>query len=632
MNKTLVLNTLNILTEEDEPTSTNDDLNNDKNRFSLGMSQRQPSPLSLNLSSVNEIFSNLQYCDEAIATSLSINMDSEKRLEYLEQLLIDRLTLTKHDENNKELSLNHLNLDDECVSKLSFQSLLQNSGENDEKQNFIDNSKNIEKIELKYNRLRSVPINFLKSEHFANLHIIDLSHNQLTSVNMETIAGGSVFTDTVLTNVREINLSNNSIKNISDNSKITKVSTENQYHLKKQNEHPVFSSLERLHLANNGLTNSLTNSSVLTKFQNLKYLNLSDNNFQLTQSAFDLNNALLEPLPWQFNENHLKNLTELNLTRNNKPVAEGQNKKKTTNNNLISDTQTNQLLLSNSSNKMFNRLTNLRILNLSENNLNNIPPDIHELKMLEELYLDGNQISFIPIELTDLRNLKCLSFNQNCIDQLNVNFFKYARFKDSLTKFEISKNLLSNESIPEHIALFHSLKKFDLSGNRLEQIPNVLPVRLEELNLRSNKIKTLMIRPLSKLIKQNDDLKKAIMPNNGGNHQNYDDDADADDVNEADKFIMPHVFYLRRLRILDLSDNHIQEIPDDFGILNSSLESLNMSNNLLTKFNTSLCRGLGNLKSLNLSLNRIRSIPDKIRELADLNFLDLSSNRIVILL
>lgn len=88
---------------------------------------------------------------------------------------------------------------------------------------------------------------------------------------------------------------------------------------------------------------------------------------------------------------------------------------------------------------------------------------------------------------------------------------------------------------------------------------------------------------------------------------------------------------MRSLKRLNMSHNRIQEVPLDFGILNSSLECLDFSFNLLTQMSVSLCRGLGYLRHLNLSSNRIKELSDKIRELSELEYLNLSYNRLVTL-
>ena len=138
---------------------------------------------------------------------------------------------------------------------------------------------------------------------------------------------------------------------------------------------------------------------------------------------------------------------------------------------------------SHSLSKSFNSLVSLKILDLSENNLHNMPSDIKELKNLEELNFNSNFLHFIPNELTELRLLKKLSLRDNCISELNENFCTYSRFSDMLVKLDLSKNELTNETFTYKIALFEALRELDLSENRFEQIPNTLPANLQELTM-----------------------------------------------------------------------------------------------------------------------------------------------------
>ena len=161
-------------------------------------------------------------------------------------------------------------------------------------------------------------------------------------------------------------------------------------------------------------------------------------------------------------------------------------------------------------NKSFNALISLRILDLSENNLHNIPNDIKDLKNLEDLNFNSNFLHFIPNELTELRLLKRLSLRDNCITELNENFCTYSRFRETLVRFDLSKNQLTNDTFSYKIALFEALKELDLSENRFEQMPNTLPINLVELNMNNNKIRTLMVRPMSQAAKSDTELLKAL--------------------------------------------------------------------------------------------------------------------------
>ena len=72
----------------------------------------------------------------------------------------------------------------------------------------------------------------------------------------------------------------------------------------------LFLTVERLNLSNNQLKSQTC--LLVSQFKNLKYLNLSNNNFQINSTSYETQ------LPWQKPMSQLKNLIELNLSKNNK--------------------------------------------------------------------------------------------------------------------------------------------------------------------------------------------------------------------------------------------------------------------------------------------------------------------------
>ena len=275
-----------------------------------------------------------------------------------------------------------------------------------------------------------------------------------------------------------------------------------------------------------------------------------------------------------------------------------------------------------------------------------MPGDIKELKHLEELYLDNNFLEFLPNELTGLKNLRILSASGNLITELNTSFCANARFKSNIERLNLSRNKLKNSTFTYKVALFQKLMYFDLSENLFELVPNPLPKNIIELNLNKNKIKSLMIIPMSSQERSDEEIlaalgmrdKKITKEVSSSFGHGFDDVAlkksfilddtiyDEPDIDKKDELQLPHVFFLRQMKRLYLTDNLITEVPADFGILNSRLEFIDMSRNLLTQLDLSLCRGLVGLKHLDLTANQIASLPNKIRELSDLEYLNLSHN------
>ena len=589
-----IINTLNKLNEEDESLpivlvnvedTPEHDLFLDHHKLRL---------------CVDGVFKTVPVCEQPVS------IDESKRVQVLEQVLVNHLVLneinqpyqqiTESSRDENTLSLNNLSLTNKILKDFNYENV--KNKDTEDLTNFNYNQNKISVLNLKQNHFSQLPINLIDL-FIANLESIDLSSNNFESLYLLQFKP--------LVKVKEINLSHNALKTIelTDSNESDTVKTSVNLLL----------TLERLNLSNNNLKSS--SCYLLTQLKSLKYLNLSNNEFQI--------NSMDVQLPWQRPNSQMQNLIELNLSCNNKAKISSK-----------TAIRRGRLSLVNNQVGLFNNLISLKILDLSENNLHNIPPDIKDLRNLEQLFLDRNMLEFIPNEITELRCLKVLSLSSNRIGELSDLFCYYSKFLNTLVKLNLSKNQMKNETISYKIATYEELKYLDLSENLLELVPNPLPKDLEELVLNKNKIKSLMVRPLSATAKNDEELlqalgigkedKSKIKPNS---KLKESDVYDEPDVDFAEQINLPHVFYLRKLKKLHLRDNHIQEVPTDFGILNSNLEFLDLGYNFLTQISVSLCRGLGGLKYLSVDSNRIRELPDKIRELSDLELLNLSKNRLL---
>lgn len=674
--KKLNVNKLNRLNEEDESVfleekQAEENKKKAEEESKQNLAQDIAQEYSKLRGQIEQVFRLVPYCEPS---TLNVIDSNPKRLEFLEQALINRLIYNEHEPVNtkkstsytssaaygtflsksfsdpasrpldpslkdKILNLNNLNLNNECIMQFSIKKLLRThekgadlstqSEEEEEEDdpienhqstfrfesqdhfNLIQNMSKIKYLNLGKNSLKSLPINLINK--FENLELLDFSDNLFESIDLVSL--------TKYKELKELNLSNNYLKWFTPHKATNSINDENDEQKLREGceelSKNLFNTIERLDLANNQLMTS--NCLILSQFRNLKYLNLSNNNFIISEN---------NQLPWQLMSNHLLNLLELNLSKNNKSIDPS----KVNTRNIRSDSVVS---------KAFNCLHNLKILNLSENNLVNIPSDIKDLKHLEELILNKNYIEFIPNELTELKHLKHLSLSDNKLTEFNENFCNYAKFRLSLVKLDLSGNKLKYESFSYKIGLFEKLKILNLAENSFDLIPNTLPKSLEEFNISKNRVKGLMIKPLSQAARADDEILIAL---DYGEHTNLKRNEklqnpmlakrkptifEKPDIDQQEELVLPHVFYLRNLKRLNLAQNHIAEIPADFGILNSSLEYLDISSNLLTQINLSLCRGLGSLKHLNVSSNRIRDITDKIRELTELEYLNLGFNRLL---
>jgi len=149
------------------------------------------------------------------------------------------------------------------------------------------------------------------------------------------------------------------------------------------------------------------------------------------------------------------------------------------------------------------QLTNLKILDISENQIEFLPENMENLQKLEELYLYGNKIDdILPLEtLTNLSNL-ALNYN-NVKDILPIkNMSKLARFNASnnnIADISVIENLPNLISFAAHINKitilpdnFSDLKKLnylDLSYNEILELPAMAGLdSLKTLYLGHNEI------------------------------------------------------------------------------------------------------------------------------------------------
>eukprot|EP01147_Barroeca_monosierra_P008698 gene8698-1087_t len=104
----------------------------------------------------------------------------------------------------------------------------------------------------------------------------------------------------------------------------------------------------------------------------------------------------------------------------------------------------------------------LRVLNLNDNNLTALPPNIGLIKTLETLSVDNNLLTELPPEISNLSNLQVLSAKGNSI-------IKLPDCLCDMTSLE-SANFIDNciEYIPVNITLCKRLQYLDLSLNHIQ--------------------------------------------------------------------------------------------------------------------------------------------------------------------
>ncbi|XP_050394831.1 protein flightless-1 homolog, partial [Patella vulgata] len=282
---------------------------------------------------------------------------------------------------------------------------------------FLPNLPALSKLNCRYNKITD---NGVPAELFdlSELSVVDLSHNELTDVPPQLENAKSVLV---------LNLSHNQIEMI----------------------------------------------------PNQLFINLTDLVF------VDMSNNCLETLPPQ-----MRRLTDLRtLILNNNPLIHAQLRQIP----ALSALQT--LHMRNTQRSISNipigleALTYLQDVDFSHNDLPRVPEPLYKLSSLKRLNLSNNQISELSLMIDVWVNLETLNLSRNNIKSLPMSLHKLA----SLKKLYVNVNQLDFEGIPASIGKLHNLEIFSAARNNLEMIPEGLCRcgKLKKLILNSNRLITL---------------------------------------------------------------------------------------------------------------------------------------------
>ncbi|XP_030830451.1 protein scribble homolog isoform X5 [Strongylocentrotus purpuratus] len=227
----------------------------------------------------------------------------------------------------------------------------------------------------------------------------------------------------------------------------------------------------------------------------------------------------------------------------------------------------------------FFRLTNLRILGLSDNELERLPAEIGNFMNLLELDVSRNDIMEIPDNIKFCKALTIVDFSGNPLSRLPPGFTQLHDLR------HLTLNDVSLESLPQDIGSMSNLIAMELRENLLKVLPDSLSflVKLETLDLGSNELEELpetlgALPNLSELWLDCNQL--TILP--------------------------PEIGNLGNLTCLDVSENNLQCLPDEIG-------------------------GLQSLTDLTLSQNCLEKLPEGIGKLKDLSILKIDQNRLITL-
>jgi len=157
---------------------------------------------------------------------------------------------------------------------------------------------------------------------------------------------------------------------------------------------------------------------------------------------------------------------------------------------------------------LLSKLKALKWLHLSRNNLKTIPDSVRDIKSLEVLKMDYNELKELPETIGELENLIWLILNNNKIktlpesignlhllEELHVNRNQLIELPNSignlksLVKLFLKSNRLKN--LPDVITGLETLRHLALNRNLLSDLPKeIIEMKsLKGINLKDNKIK-----------------------------------------------------------------------------------------------------------------------------------------------
>lgn len=277
---------------------------------------------------------------------------------------------------------------------------------------------------------------------------------------------------------------------------------------------------------------------------------------------------------------------------------------------------------------LFNHLVSLQALDASSNELTTLPPEIGDARDLQTLDLHHNRLEDLPDELRYLRRLTVLELAGN---QLQT-FGACCNGLDALQELNLSSNCLTalTESVGRLVALqrlqlrgnpglkvlppslqqLGALVTWDLSACEQKRLPAELLgpklACLRTLRLAHNALSTLPVG-IGRLVA----LQELTVAHNVLVH------------------LPTQLGDLHELVVLDASSNRLEVLPDALGGL-ESLESLSLARNRLLSLPPTLGL-LAHLRRLELQHNQLKSVPLELGALAHLTALDVSWNELVVL-
>ena len=285
-------------------------------------------------------------------------------------------------------------------------------------------------------------------------------------------------------------------------------------------------------------------------------------------------------------------------------------------------------------------LRNLTGLGLGHNQLSELPERIGDLQNLTKLLLDHNQFSVLPSQISHLRNLISLGLNENQLATLPAQIGKLCKLS--------SLNLASNtnlQGLPNSVLTLPQDCTVDITNTPLLGFIDDQAQRaayLHHLKIPRIKIATLRLPSYALLFQEEQEtIQRLTSWANEGDPREPRREARArmidflkDPKRETLNLerlsltslppIFHHPAFISRLNELDLSENKLKTLPEELYLL-KNLRMLNLGQNRLKALPEQMGK-LQALERLYLNGNDLSELPKAIGKLKNLKVLNLSSN------
>jgi len=250
------------------------------------------------------------------------------------------------------------------------------------------------------------------------------------------------------------------------------------------------------------------------------------------------------------------------------------------------------------------KLSGLVSLSVAQNQIRSLPISLGKLIALQTLDLGGNLLSSLSDNIGDLTSLIRLDVYNNALTVLPPRFCALS----NLTELNMSNNRLS--ALPEDIGNLTFLINLHLSSNELSRIPSSLSLlsNLSELRLNANNLNHFPCIVFSLPSLRKLDLSFNTM-------------SDPPMSPEFERQLEA----VTQLEYINLENNRLRDLSW-LNRIGSNILLLNAKNNAIERLESEMFERHSLMQHLDLQNNRLKTLPESIKSLAAIEFLNISSN------